>query len=64
MSIDLEEMKDLVRMIKEHHYAKLTGWESDFINDIDTRFEQGAPLTDAQAEKIIQIYDSYSKSRR
>jgi len=56
-----EEMKDYVRMIKEHHCAKLTGWESDFINDMDTRFEVDASLSDKQAEKIVEIFDRYSK---
>jgi len=59
--IDIEDMRDLVRLIKEHHYAKLTGWESDFINDMDTRLEIDASLTDKQAEKIVEIFDRYSK---
>jgi hypothetical protein len=58
--IDEDEMLDLVRLIKEHHYAKLTGWESDFINDMSNRLEVEIPITDRQAEKINEIFDRYS----
>ena len=58
--IDAEEMGDLVRLILEHYYTQLSGWESDFINDMDARLKQGAPLTDKQAEKINEIFDRYS----
>ena len=61
MPIDLEEMKDLVRMIREHHYAKLDGKESDFIENMHDRLDQNLPISDKQAEWIVNIFDKYSR---
>jgi len=40
---------------------KLNDWETNFIEDISIRLNAGWPLTEAQAEKLEQIYANKTK---
>lgn len=41
--------------------AEVTAWENVFLRDIDMRLQTGQQLTQAQAEKLEQIYADKTK---
>lgn len=57
----IEVYKDWVKSITEEASDKLTGWETEFIENIEARLSNNWNLTENQANKLEQIYASKTK---
>lgn len=56
----IEILKSWVDAIIHEASEDLTHWETNFVNDMQVRLDQGSPLTRYQQEKLEEIYTEYT----
>jgi hypothetical protein len=58
---DIEVYRTWIRALYDEASDELNDWENTFVDNVATQLLNNRNLTEAQAEKLEQIYAKYTK---
>ena len=55
-----DEIESTIDTLRGHYKDRLTGWEREFLDSIETQYDATGHLTERQKAKLDQIFDRCS----
>ena len=61
MSLEPDEVEDVLEALRTHFVERLSPWEYDFLESVSRQWEEKGSLTDKQREKLDQIFERFAR---